>query len=93
MDEVKMSKVVNIIVFEDNIDAAIIDEAKEVDIMIHYMSELIKKGKELKATGDVTLNLPDKEDIYMFSYTSGTTGDPKGVKLSHKMIILAGAAV
>jgi long-chain acyl-CoA synthetase len=23
----------------------------------------------------------------MFSYTSGTTGDPKGVKLTHKMII------
>jgi long-chain acyl-CoA synthetase len=27
------------------------------------------------------------DDIYMFSYTSGTTGDPKGVKLSHKMVI------
>ena len=23
----------------------------------------------------------------MFSYTSGTTGDPKGVKLTHKMVI------
>ena len=23
----------------------------------------------------------------MLSYTSGTTGDPKGVKLTHKMII------
>jgi long-chain acyl-CoA synthetase len=23
----------------------------------------------------------------MFSYTSGTTGDPKGVKLTHKMIL------
>lgn len=29
----------------------------------------------------------------MFSYTSGTTGNPKGVKLTHKMVILAGAAV
>ena len=28
----------------------------------------------------------------MFSYTSGTTGDPKGVKLTHKMIISAGYA-
>ena len=23
------------------------------------------------------------DDVYMFSYTSGTTGDPKGVKTSH----------
>jgi len=29
----------------------------------------------------------------MFSYTSGTTGDPKGVKLTHKMIIGAAYAV
>lgn len=29
----------------------------------------------------------------MFSYTSGTTGDPKGVKLTHKMILGAGFAV
>jgi len=24
---------------------------------------------------------PTKDDTYMLSYTSGTTGDPKGVKL------------
>lgn len=29
----------------------------------------------------------------MFSYTSGTTGDPKGVMLTHQMIIGAGHAV
>jgi len=29
----------------------------------------------------------------MFSYTSGTTGDPKGVKLSHKMLLMAATSV
>ena len=29
----------------------------------------------------------------MFSYTSGTTGDPKGVKLTHRMILGCGFAV
>jgi len=24
------------------------------------------------------------EDVYALSYTSGTTGDPKGVKMTHK---------
>ena len=27
------------------------------------------------------------EDVYMLSYTSGTTGDPKGVMLTHKAVI------
>jgi len=29
----------------------------------------------------------------MFSYTSGTTGDPKGVKLTHKMMMSCSSAV
>lgn len=32
---------------------------------------------------------PKPDDTYLLSYTSGTTGDPKGVKLTHKMILNA----
>lgn len=30
---------------------------------------------------------PTKDDVFILSYTSGTTGVPKGVKLTHKMIL------
>ena len=30
---------------------------------------------------------PDRMDAYMFSYTSGTTGDSKGVKTTHNMVV------
>jgi long-chain acyl-CoA synthetase len=43
-----------------------------------------KKSMEKQNYKSVTAK-PD--DCFMFSYTSGTTGDPKGVKLTHKMII------
>ena len=35
---------------------------------------------------DVELVEPKEEDTFMLSYTSGTTGDPKGVKLTHRMV-------
>ena len=30
---------------------------------------------------------PAKDDIYIMSYTSGTTGDAKGVKMSHDNVL------
>ena len=36
---------------------------------------------------------PKTDDIYMFCYTSGTTGDPKAAMLSHKNLIAAAVAV
>ena len=37
-------------------------------------------------TSDIELIEPGEEDTFMLSYTSGTTGDPKGVKLTHRMV-------
>ena len=42
MEQVKMASVQNIICFEDDLDAAVVDEAKDVDLKIFYMNELIK---------------------------------------------------
>jgi long-chain acyl-CoA synthetase len=49
--------------------------------------DVIAAGKEAKANKTYT-SIPAKpDDVFMFSYTSGTTGDPKGVKLTHKMVL------
>lgn len=37
--------------------------------------------------------LPNPDTVFMLSYTSGTTGDPKGVKLTHKMNLSCSSAV
>ncbi len=41
---------------------------------------MLEAGKEHP---EITLTDPEPETIYMFCYTSGTTGDPKGAKMSH----------
>lgn len=49
--------------------------------------DVIAAGKEAKANKTYTSIAAKPDDVFMFSYTSGTTGDPKGVKLTHKMVL------
>ena len=90
-----MTRVVNLIVFEDAKDLSdeIVNICKEADLKIYHLWDLVRLGAQKKAAGETSVSEPVKDDVFMFSYTSGTTGDPKGVKLSHKMLIGAGYAV
>jgi len=72
----------NIVSFDKTDDFS--ELAKTADINVYTFDEVIAKGKE---NTDWVLQEPTTDDCPMFSYTSGTTGDPKGVKLTHKMLV------
>jgi long-chain acyl-CoA synthetase len=79
-DEHKMYRVKNLVVFEDTVTNENKELAEKAGLNIYHFNALMAKGAELKAAGTApAVQEPNKEDVYMFSYTSGTTGDPKGV--------------
>jgi len=65
-------------------DAQIIEEAESLGFKT-FNWHLLVKEMEFK---EVELEECQSEDIYIFSYTSGTTGDSKGVKTSHKGLLV-----
>ena len=79
-----MKGVKNIISFEDEVSAKSLKMAEKVGINIITMNDVIAAGRN-NTTWRETVASTD--DIMMISYTSGTSGMPKGVKISHKMVI------
>lgn len=78
--EGKLTKVTHIIYF-DNLTTVELESAKQVGITIVKYEDAIAEGmSEPKAECDEVT--PDT--YYTFSYTSGTTGMPKGVMLTHR---------
>jgi long-chain acyl-CoA synthetase len=86
----KMTLLKNLIVFENGITEEMKNLASEADITLYTLEEVIFKGREAENKSFIE---PTPDTCFAFSYTSGTTGDPKGVKLSHKMGITSSSAV
>jgi len=84
----KMKSLVNIVSYEAVTDAETLDAAKEAGITVYSYAQLIEIGRK----NTLQIVEPTRDDIFMLSYTSGTTGDPKGVKLHHLMVVTAVAA-
>lgn len=76
----------NIISF-DKITEEKSELCKQADIKLYYFYDIIEDGKKAH---DVVVNEPKPDSVYMFSYTSGTTGDPKGVIITHKSFLSCG---
>ena len=65
-----------------------LNEAKAVGLKITMFSDLMELGSDPSGAPD--FDLPSGDDVYMLSYKSGTTGDTKGVKISHKQMLSNG---
>jgi long-chain acyl-CoA synthetase len=58
-------------------------------VKVYTFKEIVEKGKNSK----LTLTPPTFDTVYTLCYTSGTTGNPKGVMNTHGNIIVATNAV
>lgn len=85
-----MAKLSNIIQYESDINKERLELADQVGVSITTMEECIEAGKANTEWQPAEVTC---DDTCMFSYTSGTTGDPKGVKLTHKMLVQCAAVV
>jgi len=64
--------------------AEMIEVALKENLTLVSFDHVCKMGEEGHPPSYIE---PQADDIHVFSYTSGTTGDPKGVKLSHKNML------
>ena len=70
----------------DMFDKSVQKDGEDVDIKVWTIMEVVEEGRKHTSV-DLSEDMPRGEDISMFCYTSGTTGDPKAAKLSHRNLM------
>lgn len=72
----------------DKFDEDVRADAKANGIELYNIDEVRAVGRSTDGK-DVKFVEPEPETVYMFCYTSGTTGDPKAAKLTHRNLLAA----
>jgi long-chain acyl-CoA synthetase len=88
MDEQRLGRVTALVAFDDAVTDADKEMATKAGLTIHTFNGVMAKGREAAVA---STPFPDvkPDDVFMLSYTSGTTGDPKGVMMTNKSAIIA----
>ena len=81
--EGKTSTLQNLVTF-GALSADVMQQADQAGIRCLTFDQVLEAGKDIQES---TLNRCKPDDIFMLCYTSGTTGNPKGVKFDHKMFV------
>lgn len=82
----KCGQVKNLIVLDKSDDDKTCEDLKALNFNIYTWEEIAKEGEEKGK--DIEFHSPEPDSISTINYTSGTTGTPKGVKVSHNSVIL-----
>jgi long-chain acyl-CoA synthetase len=80
----------NVIIFADEITEAQHELFHYTKIRAYTFKEVCEMGRFEKNRRPEE---PKPDDVMLLSYTSGTTGNPKGVKITHKMMVGVGHAL
>ena len=82
--EKRTNKLKNMIVLDSEDEPQLLEELKTLGINIFTFDEILEKGKN--EGKDIVLNPAKPETVCTICYTSGTTGNPKGVMVTHEAL-------
>lgn len=82
----KQCHTLNLVVYNGEAKEEHLELIKSLNLEVVSIQEVINLGQQ----HPIEPRTPEPEDLCCIMYTSGSTGNPKGVMLSHKNIVAAG---